>query len=151
MTITQATNKKLGVLISEQDAAALVMDSYVMRRRIQVCQNCENAELGSTIFEVWIHPTKTGRSGYRSERLFSGAALDRKFAMVVVDMPDRPVPYCADCGDTYTSATPNGGREQFPPCSAEAWADTLRRKYTPQPSQSESTSKTKPEPSLEIL
>jgi len=123
-----------------------------MRRRIQICQNCENAELGSTIFEVWIHPTKTGRSGYRSERLFSGRELNRKYAMVVVDMPDRPVPYCADCGDTYASTTADGkGRETFPPCSAEAWAETLRRKYSPEPSRSESTSKSKLEPSLEML
>lgn len=151
MTITQSTARKLNVL-SEQDAAAMIFDSYVMRRRIQICQNCENAELGSTIFEVWVHPTKTHRSGYRSERLFSGQFLDRKYPMVVVDMPDRPVPFCADCGDSYTSTTADGGREQFPPCTAEAWAETLRRKYTPEPTRTDSAPKpTKTEPTLEML
>jgi hypothetical protein len=141
------TNNKLN-LVSEQDAAALIMDSYVMRRRIQVCQNCECAELGSTIFEVWIHPTKTARTGFRSERLFSGTQMNRKYAMRVVDMPDRPVPYCSECGDTYTTSE-SVGREMFPPLSAEQWAETLRRKYTtPEPT---TTPKTKTEPSLDML
>lgn len=149
MTITQSARRQMQ-LLSEQDAAALVMDSYVLRRRIQVCQNCENAELGSTIFEVWIHPTKTAHSGYRSERLFSGTTLDRKYQMRVVDMPDRPVPYCADCGDTYSNTTADGnGRESFPPCTAEQWAETLKRKYAPTPKPTPATGK--PAPTLDML
>lgn len=145
MTPTSSPKLKL---VSEQDAAALVMDSYVLRRRTQLCQNCECGELGSTIFEVWVHPTKTPLTGFRSERLFNGLELDHKYPLRVVNMPDRLVPYCAECGDTYSSsATDTKGREVFPPCSAEQWAETLRRKYAPEPASAVK----KPEPSLDML
>ena len=143
MTITQATFKKLQPQISENVAEELILDSYVMHRHHQECMKCECGEEFSTMFEVWVHPTKTRYNGYRQLKRVV-LPFKEDLDVSVIDLPKQKIPLCTECVELHE---PHGRATVFPPCSAERWAETLQRKYTPEPQ----TAKAKSEPSLEQL
>lgn len=145
MTITQATSAKLR-LITENDATEMLLDSYIMHRGRQRCLNCDCMESYSTLFEVWIHPTKTRTTGLTSLRLWTGPAAMKALPLAFLTLPVRSIPVCDDCIEAFEPH----GEAPIPHASREAWADTLRRKYTPEPaSRSESA---KPSaPTLDML
>lgn len=147
MTITESTQKKLP-FVSESDAAIMQLDSYVLHRGRQHCANCDCIESYSTLFEVWIHPTKTARSGLTTLRLH-GAGRDLKNLPIAhITLPIREVPVCDDCIEWYQGVH---GFKAVGSASREAWADTLRRKYAPEPSRSESPESRKPTPTVDML
>lgn len=134
MTITQSARTHLK-LISETTASEMILDSYVMQRSRQRCLHCDTIEAYSTIFEVWTHPTKTRTTGVRSLRVFVGTL--KKLPLAIVDLPERTIPTCYDCVEDFETE----GEKPIAPVSRESWEATLRRKYTPEPSRSDSAPK----------
>lgn len=130
MNIPQSSVRK-AQLISESTAAEMVIDSYVVHRSTQSCKTCLSVECYSTIFEVWVHPTKTRTTGVRSLKLSVGEL--KNLPIAIVDLPERAVPTCYDCVETYA---PHGSTP-IPPASRLAWEETLKRKYAaPEPARS---------------
>lgn len=129
--------------ITESDAALLFHDSYVMHMNTQLCESCKCGERFSQLFEVWVHPTKTRATNLHVLRKAIGLVL-KDLEIAYIDLPPIRIPLCTECVNTFvhpnrTSTIGLGSRE--------AWAETLRRKYTPEPA-----SPTKrPEPTLEML
>lgn len=146
MTITASTHRKLSPL-SESEAIEMQLDSYVMHRGRQHCSNCDCLESYSTIFEVWIHPTKTPRTGLTSLRLHASPTL-KNLPMSHLTLPVREIPVCDDCVEWYEGIV--SFSKTIGHASREAWADTLRRKYAPAPATTTSQPSTK-EPSLDTL
>lgn len=128
--------------ITESVAEELILDSYVMHRHHQLCMNCECGEDFSLMYEVWVHPTKTRTTGYRQlKRIILPFKQD--LDVRVIDLPQQKVPLCTECVERHT---PHGATV-FPACSPEGWAETLRKKYTPEPK----LATTKTEPTLDQL
>lgn len=146
MSFPQSTASKLK-LITESDASEMLLDSYVMHRSFQRCAHCDSMEQYSTIFEVWTHPTKTRTTGLTSLRLFSSMHGLKNLPLAFIDLPVRVIPTCSDCIEQYEIIS---GETPIPHSSREAWAATLKRKYTPEPSRSESPAK-RQEPGLDML
>lgn len=122
-TITEQPMLKL----TESDASELTLDSYLMHIYQTNCLRCGSGERYGQLFEVWTHPTKTRLSGFRELRPARGALRDLPIAYV--EMPERANPICSDCVHTYQSPTNKPTR----PLSSQEWAETLKRKYTPEP------------------
>ena len=117
-------------LLTESTASEMLHDSYVLHCSKQLCLNCGCGEEYSTLFEVWVHPTKTARTGLTSQRLPGPTPLkDLPFAFI--RLPTRSIPVCSECIETFEPA----GTKPIPLASREAWADTLRRKYAPEPAK----------------
>lgn len=113
--------------ITEAEAVELQLDSYVMHIHNTIC-GCGSGERYGQLFEVWIHPTKTRLSGFRELRPARGALKD--LPITYVDMPTEHKWICSDCITSYKSPTHG---EPLPAVSAQAWAETLKRKYAPEP------------------
>jgi len=113
---------------SENEAKELVHDSYVMHIHTNVCRHCGCGERYQTMFEVWTHPTKTHTTGLKQMRPLMTDQL-KDLHIAYIELPDQAIPICSDCIQTYKSAT-----DKTPQLAADAgaWADTLRRKYTPE-------------------
>ena len=115
--------------LTETDSTELQLDSYVMHIHNTLCAHCDSGERYGEMFEVWTHPTKTRLSGYRQLKPQASGPL-KDLPITYLSLPTRQVMVCSDCIDTYQSPS---SREPIQAISAQAWAETLKRKYTPQP------------------
>lgn len=131
--------------VSESDAALLIHDSYVMHIKTQHCTSCSCSERFSQMFEVWTHPTKTRSTGLTV--LKATGPLLKDLDIAYIELPATSIPLCEECVNTFVH--PNRV-STIGMASREAWAETLRRKYAPEP-QSASDSKAKPSPTLNML
>jgi len=113
--------------ITEAEHTELTLDSYLMQIHTTLCDRCGSGERYGQLFEVWVHPTKTAKSGYRELRPARGSLKDLPIAYV--DMAEQRNPVCSDCVHTYQTTN---SQPALPAISAQAWAETLRRKYTPE-------------------
>lgn len=124
----------------------LLLDSYVLHVNTQVCVTCGSCERYSILFECWAHPKKKLTRLSRVD----GQALKR-LAVNHINQPQRSIPMCAKCVGKFDSTD----RTPLPPCTPEAWAETLRRKYAePAASQAKPQPASKPTravPTLEDL
>lgn len=136
--------RPLTPMVTESDAALLTHDSYVMHIRTQHCTSCSCGERFSTMFEVWTHPTKTRSTGLNVLRPVLGTIL-KDLTIAYIELPMIVIPLCSECVDTFVH--PNR-TSTIGVASREAWADTLKRKYTPDPVASP---KGKVEPTLDML
>lgn len=110
--------------ISEGEAKELILDSYVMYVHTHTCTNCECGERFSQLFEVWAHPTKTRTTGFRDLR--PAGRIDRSLQISYIELARQSIPICSDCVAQYETT-----ESERPAVSREAWAATLKRKYTP--------------------
>ena len=118
--------------ITEAEASELTLDSYLMQIHNTLCDRCGSGERYGQLFEVWVHPIKTRQSGYKELRPARGAL--KPLPIAYVDMAEHRNSICSDCVHTYETPT----AKAIPAVSAQAWAETLKRKYTPE----------KPEPKI---
>jgi hypothetical protein len=131
------------IRLSESEVSELQLDSYVVHIHQQACLNCDCRERFSHLFEVWTHPTKTRTTGFRDLRLTSDQPRDLPIA--VVELPERSIPLCSDCAETYDRP----GLPAIQPISRSDWEATLKRKYTPEPPAPRPQSR--PTPTLDQL
>lgn len=131
--------------VSESDAALLIHDSYVMHIKTHHCTSCQCSERFSQLFEVWTHPTKTRSTGLTVLKATGPALKDLEIAYI--ELPATNIPLCEECVNTFVH--PNRV-STIGMASREAWAETLRRKYTPEPAPL-ARSESKPQPSLDML
>jgi hypothetical protein len=115
--------------ITEAEAVELTLDSYLMQIHNTTCL-CGSGERYGLLYEVWTHPTKTRTSGFRELRPARGRLRDLPIAYV--EMPEHGQPVCSDCVQNYKTPT---NKESIPAISAQAWAETLKRKYAPEVKQ----------------
>lgn len=146
MNTSNVTPIKPHPQLTEGDASLLTLDSYVMHIRTHQCTSCQCGERFSSLFEVWTHPTKTRTSNLHVLRAVTQPAL-KDLAIVYIELPATSVPLCSECVNTFVH--PNR-ISTIGVASREAWAETLRRKYTPEP-VADKTASTKPAPSLDML
>lgn len=130
-------------LITESDAALLFHDSYVMHIKTHLCASCQCGERFSQMFEVWAHPTKTRANNLHVLRAVTGTQL-KDLEIVYIELPATGIPLCSECVSTFVH--PNR-ISTIGIASREAWAETLRRKYAPEPKPASG----RPEPSLDSL
>ena len=126
--------------ITESDAKLLTLDSYVMHIHTQNCISCECSERFSQLFEVWTHPTKTRATNLHVLRRTTTLALV-DLEITYIELPPVRIHLCCECVNTFVH--PNR-TSTIPAVSREAWADTLRRKYTPQDTPSRAATRTEP-------
>jgi hypothetical protein len=129
--------------LSETEAAALQHDSYVLQKRMNICRRCGGMETFTELYEVWCHPTRTGKTGLIQRRKCSEIKLGYPIASVMT--PSTSLPVCMACVETYDPA----GAANFPPVSAGQWQETLKRKYAPQVDEAKKPGKLTP--SLDML
>jgi hypothetical protein len=111
-------------LITPTEDRELVLDSYVLHVNTQICTSCGNCERYSTLFECWTHPKKHMTRLTRVD----GQAL-KKLPLSHINQPQRSIPMCTACIGKFESTD----RTPLPACTPEQWAETLRRKYAPEP------------------
>lgn len=119
-----------GAQLTESDANLLFHDSYVMHIKTNMCASCACGERHSELFEVWAHPTKTRTSNLHVLRKVTGHVVLKDLEIVYIELPATPIPLCSECVNTFVH--PNRS-STIGIASREAWAETLRRKYTPEP------------------
>jgi hypothetical protein len=134
-------------ILTESTVSEMLHDSYVLHCTRQLCLNCGCGEEYSALFEVWIHPTKTARTGVTSLKAVGSSPLVKDLPFAFIKLPERHIPVCSECIETFE---PQGASAPIPQASREAWAETLRKKYTPEPTQTATKSST-PEAKLEAL
>lgn len=132
--------------LTEGDAALLFHDSYVMHIKTALCASCSCGERHSEMFEVWAHPTKTRTSNLHVLRKVIGTHL-KDLEIVYIELPPISIPLCSECVNTFVH--PNRS-STIGVATREAWADTLRRKYTPEPTPA-AKSTSRPAPTLDQL
>ena len=113
--------------ITETEASELILDSYLMQIHTTLCDRRGSGERYGQLYEVWVHPVKTPKSGYKEFRPARGALKDLPIAYV--DMAEQRNSVCSDCVHTYQT---RNNQPALPAVSAQAWAETLKRKYTPE-------------------
>jgi hypothetical protein len=106
--------------ITPTEDRELTLDSYVLHINTQVCITCGSCERYSMLFECWVHPKKKLTRLSRVD----GQAL-KKLPLAHVNQPQRSIPMCTKCVGQFESVD----QTPIPPCSPEAWQETLRRKY----------------------
>lgn len=116
--------------ITETDNTELVLDSYLMQIHQNSCR-CGSGERYGQMFEVWTHPTKTRLNGFRMLKPAGNGPLRAGLPVAYVDMPRQHNVICSDCVQHYQPAPKV---QAIPALSEQQWAETLRRKYTPEPS-----------------
>lgn len=109
--------------LTEAEATALQLDSYVMHIRSQHCVNCAAGAEWSELYEVWTHPTKTRISSLNV--LKPTAMLQGGMEIVYIRLPIATVPICSECVATITTADLP---RPLPAANRSQWSDTLRRK-----------------------
>lgn len=129
------------VQITESDAALLIHDSYVMHIKTQHCTSCQCSERFSSLFECWTHPTKTKTSGLNVLKAAASGQL-KDLEIAYIELPSISVHLCSECVNTFVH--PNRS-STIGLASREAWAETLRRKYTPEPSAQRASGKLAPD------
>lgn len=129
--------------LTPSDAALLTLDSYVMHIKTNHCTSCSCSERYSEMFEVWVHPTKTATSGLNVLRKVVGTTL-KDLEIAYIELPPKQIPLCEECVNTFVHPE---RLSTIGVASREAWAETLRRKYTPEPAKPAG----KPEPTLDML
>lgn len=122
--------------ITESDAALLIHTSYVMHIKTQHCTSCACTERFNAMFEVWTHPTKTRTTGLNVLRAVLGLQL-KDLEIAYIELPSVNIPLCSECVNTFVH--PNRV-STIGIASRAAWAETLRRKYTPEPKAAEGPS-----------
>lgn len=111
------------------DAREFDLDSYIMHVRTTHCTHCGADHTTSQVYEVHINPSLTGRTA--AHRLVPAASLKGGFKIGISKLPTQSVPVCHDCLSTLdTAALPI---PDMKPVDPREWAQTLRRKYAPQP------------------
>lgn len=129
--------------LTEGDANLLFHDSYVMHIKTNQCLSCGCGERHSQIFEVWAHPTKTRTSNLHVLRTVTSHQL-KDLEIAYIELPPSSILLCSECVNTFVH--PNRS-STIGIASREAWAETLRRKYTPVPTAAPAQA----EPTLEML
>ena len=112
--------------ITASESQELALDSYVMYIHNHECSTCGCCEQFSQIFEVWLHPTRTRLSNFRTLRPIVGAL--KPIGLHYIELQHTTIPICSDCVPLYRA--PQG--EKNKPISSVAWEETLKRKYAPQ-------------------
>jgi hypothetical protein len=117
--------------LTESDQGELRLDSYLMYIHNTHCVRCHSGERYGQLYEVWIHPTKTRLSGFRELRPAHGALRDG-LHINYVEIPERLISICSDCVRDYRAPAADTATNVV---SAQEWAETLRRKYSPEPKE----------------
>ena len=112
-------------LAQERD---LVLDSYVMHINTHHCRNCTSTEQFSTLYEVWVLPKNPTTRQLKPRMSVMG--LDPKLRVAYINMRERTIPICSDCVATYAKTV---DETPLPPADPGQWAETIKRKYTPEP------------------
>ena len=108
-------------------AQDLLLDSYVMHVHTHHCRNCTSTEQFSSLYEVWVDPRKP--TTRQLKPYTSCLPLKSTLRVNYLNLPDHTVPVCSDCISTYDQeAAP------LPAADPRSWAETIKRKYTPEPS-----------------
>jgi hypothetical protein len=118
--------------LTESDQGELRLDSYLMYIHNTHCVRCHSGERYGQLYEVWIHPTKTRLSGFRELRPAHGALRDG-LHINYVEIPERLISICSDCVRDYKVPAESTAATNV--ISAQEWAETLRRKYSPAPAE----------------
>lgn len=113
--------------LTEAEAAELKLDSYLMHIHRTKCA-CGAHEHYHTLFEVWVHPSKTKTTGFRDLRPMIRDNM-RDLPISYINMPFKLTTICSNCVKHHKSS---GGFAAAEAANPVAWAETLRRKYTPE-------------------
>lgn len=109
--------------VTESDAAALQLTSYVMHIRSHQCAHCQSGAEWSELYEVWTHPTKTSLSALNVLR--PTATLHGGMEIVYISLSIKTVPICSEC---VAGITTDDLPRPLPAASRSSWADTIKRK-----------------------
>lgn len=120
--------------ITEADAVELKHDSYVMHIHQNSC-TCGSGERYGLVYEVWVHPTKTRLSGFKLLKPAGNGPLRTDVPMAYMEMPRKRLVVCSDCVHEYKTHE----IQAQPAANPQAWAETLKRKYTPEPQAAKTT------------
>lgn len=142
MTITQLRPLPL----TESEAAALTLDSYLVQVHNHLCANCGCGERFISLFEVWTHPTKTNESRYIVKKPTNKIVAGLEIAYMELRAIETPI--CSECVyNAKAGVKYNDSTTIFPALSEKSWAETLARKYAPEPKPASG----RPEPTLDQL
>lgn len=141
MTITPTPTNvtPLRPQISEAEAAALQLDSYVMHIKGQLCLHCSAGAEWSELYEVWTHPTKTRISALNV--LKPTATLQGGLAIVYIRLPVTSVPICSECVEKLTV---DDLPRAIPATTRSQWAETVRKKAVDRDAEARVAARTAP-------